>query len=267
MIDALRYEWTRLRTLRSTYWLIGLGILVTAGIATILSIAIDESDSGASTVLAILTGGIAGSGGEGLNIPFIAVFMAIIGIFTTGHEYRHGTIQPTLTTIPQRSTLLTAKIIVLVVTTALVLAVSLAINYAIGTIVWGELDGVAESPLDEAVPGYVAYTLLYALLGLTLGLLFRGVPSALVVLFVFPLVIETLIFGLSFVDALDWLVPVVKFLPFTAGSMMMQTDEVDFGSGAPDFDFFDRWASGGIFAAWIALILAAAWYLFKKRDA
>jgi ABC-2 type transport system permease protein len=32
----------------------------------------------------------------------------------TCHEYRHGTIQPTLMAIPQRSTLLIAKIILVV---------------------------------------------------------------------------------------------------------------------------------------------------------
>jgi hypothetical protein len=65
------------------------------------------------------------------------------------------------------------------------------------------------------------YAILYTVLGLALGLLFRGVPTALVILLAFPLVVEGLIIGLSNVPALDWLIPVVKFLPFTAGGLMM----------------------------------------------
>ena len=46
------------------------------------------------------------------------------------------------------------------------------------------------------------YAILYTVLGLALGLLFRGVPTALVILLAFPLVVEGLIIGLSNVPAL-----------------------------------------------------------------
>ena len=36
---------------------------------------------------------------------------------------------------------------------------------------------------------------------------------------------------------------------------------------APQGYLFDRWASGGVFAAFFATIVIAAWYLFKSRDA
>lgn len=264
MSDALRYEWTRIRTLRSTYWLLGLTLAIPAGVALILGLAVDESDRGPEMVLGVLTGG------TNFMSPLIAIsaiFLAIIGVFTTGHEYRHGTIQPTLSAIPQRSTLLTAKISVLVLTVLTAIAVSLLLNYAIGIVFWGDLSGVGDPPIDEALLGYIIFVLLYALLGLALGQLFRGVPSALVVLLVTPTIVEQLLTGLAFIEALDWLVPVIKFLPFTAGSRLMATGDPDYGPGAPNFDLFDRWASGGIFAAFVVIVLAVAWYLFKKRDA
>ena len=255
MIDALRFEWVRILTLRSTYWLIGLAVLLSGVIALIIAVATrnDPDRLNVVTVGNILTGG--GS----FAIPFIPIFVAIIGVFATGHEYRHGTIQPTLMAIPQRSTLLTAKIVLV--------ALSVAINYVIGLLFWGEAPNLGADPLNQALPGYVVYAILYTVLGLALGLLFRGVPTALVILLVFPLVVEILIVSLSTVPALDWLVPVVKFLPFTAGGLMMAMETPDFGPGAPDYDFFSRWASGGIFAIFVALILALAWVLFQKKDA
>lgn len=126
---------------------------------------------------------------------------------------------------------------------------------------------MGSSPFNEVIPGYVVMVLLYAVLGIALAQLFRGVPSAIVVLLVTPLVVEQVITGLAFLPALDWLIPVVKYLPFTAGQRLIATQEFDTGPQGPDFELFDRWASGGVFALWIAVILAVAWYLFQTRDA
>ncbi|WP_133884138.1 ABC transporter permease [Glycomyces sp. NRRL B-16210] len=262
MLDALRYEWTRLTTLRSTYWLIGLGVLAALAIPVIAGFAVGDEEMIPEALAIMLNGGAA------FGIPFLAVFMAIVGIFATGHEYRHGTIQPTLTALPQRSRLVLAKLLVVSGVTVVVTFVSLALNALAVLVFWGELPGLFEDPLRAALLGYVAYTLVYTLVGLGLGLLFRGVPSALVVIFLAPLVIENLIFGLSFLPALDWLVPVVKFLPFSSGARLMAFDLSEMsGMGMPDFDYFGRWGSGGVFAVFAAAIIAGAWILFKKRDA
>jgi ABC-2 type transport system permease protein len=263
MIDALRFEWVRIRTLRSTYWLIGLAVLLSGVVALIIAVATRTAPNrlGAVTVGNILTGG--GS----FAIPFIPIFVAIIGVFATGHEYRHGTIQPTLMAIPQRSTLLTARIVMVALTAIVAVALSVVINYLIGLVFWGEAPSVGADPLNQALPGYVVYAILYTVLGLALGLLFRGVPTALVILLAFPLVVEGLIVGLSNVPALDWLIPVVKFLPFTAGGLMMALETPDVGADLLDYDFFSRWASGGIFAIFVGLILGVAWLLFQKKDA
>ena len=260
MTDALRYEWMRIRTLRSTYWLIGLGILVTAVIAFIVALVTRNEPRDAQIEAAVLLGG-------GDFATFIPIFMAIIGVMATGHEYRYGLIQPTLTALPQRSRLLTAKLVVVGLVTIAVVAVSLIINTVIGLVFWGTMPEITEDPLNQVIPGYFVMVLLYAVLGIALAQLFRGVPSAIVVLLVTPLVVEQLIMGLSFIPALDWLVPVVKFLPFMAGQRLIATMPFDAGPGAPDFDLFDRWAAGGVFAAFVAIILAVAWYRFQTKDA
>ncbi|THV27539.1 ABC transporter permease [Glycomyces paridis] len=257
MLDALRYEWTRLTTLRSTYWLTGIGVLCALAIPVIAGFAAGGDPIDAEITAIMLNGGAA------FGIPFLAVFMAIIGIFATGHEYRHGTIQPTLTALPQRSRLIMAKLLVVAVVTVVVTLVSMALNALAIAIFWGEVPGLFEDPLASALLGYLVYTLVYTLVGLGLGLLFRGVPSALVVIFLMPLIIENIILGLSFLPMADWLVPVVKFLPFSSGARLLAIEPMVI----PDYDLFGRWGSGGVFAVFAALIVTAAWILFKKRDA
>lgn len=264
MSDALRFEWMRLKTLRSTYWLLGIGLVASALIAVLITLVVnvvggDEAPMDEMLVFAL-------NGGAAFGIPFMAVCTAIIGIFATGHEWRHGTIQPTLTTLPQRSRLILAKVLVVSATAVAATVVSLLVNLGIVFVFWGEAPGLFDDPLNQALPGYVVYTLIYTLVGLGLGLLFRGVPLALVVIFLVPLILEGLITGLAMIPALDWLVPVVKFLPFSAGEQLMSTSTFE-GQPVVDFDLFSRWAAGGVFAVFAAIILGVGWYLFKKRDA
>jgi len=262
MSDALRFEWARIRTIRSTYWLFGLGVLITAIIAGILAYVTRNDDKTGEVGSWVLLGG-------GEFATFIPIFVAIMGIFATGHEYRFGTIQPTLTTLPQRSALLLSKLLVVVAVAVAMVAVSLAINLGIAAIFWGEVPDLGSEPLNQVIPGYVVYIVLNAILGVALGQLFRGVPTAIVVLLVTPLIVETLVIGLSNVPALDWLIPAVKFLPFNAGARLIATTPANeaFGPDSAQYEIFERWAAGGVFAAFIAIILAVAWFLFQKRDA
>jgi ABC-2 type transport system permease protein len=254
--DALRYEWVRIRTLRSTYWLVGAALVLNVAVALSVALATRDEPRTNELVGVVVTGG-----GPYSPLPFAAVFLSVVGILATGHEYRYGTIQPTLTTVPQRSRLLAAKILVVAGTALVVTVGSMLLNVAAGLLVWVGMPDLTAPPLDEALPGYLILVLLWAMLGTALAQLFRGVPSALVVILVVPLVVEQLIFALSFVPALAWLQPAVKFLPFTAGQQLVHL------GGEVEVDLFDRWASGGVFAVFVAIVLAVAWTLFKKRDA
>jgi len=117
MIDALRYEWTRLRTLRSTYWLIGLALvfqIVMAGIfAWRFSVASGNVGEQNSFDLIATIGA-----SSGIAPLFIGYILGLLGVFSMGHEYRHGMIRATLTAVPSRVHVLTAKII----TTSVVVA-------------------------------------------------------------------------------------------------------------------------------------------------
>lgn len=250
MIDALRFEWVRIATLRSTYWLIASALAFNVAVAFAVAFGTRHEQRGGEIVGAVVTGG-----GPYAPVPFAAVFLAVIGILATGHEYRYGTIQPTLTTVPQRSTLLAAKLLVLSAMAVVVTVVSMLADVAAALVVWGSAPGLTVQPLF----GYVVLVLLWTVLGAALAQLFRGVPTALVVILVVPLIVEQLIFSLSFVTVLDWLGPVVRYLPFMAGQQLVHAGE--------SAEFLDRWLSGGVFAVFVAIVLATAWTLFTRKDA
>lgn len=256
MIEALRFEWVRIHTLRSTYWLIAAALLLNIVVAFAVALAARDKTLTHEIIGVVVTGG-----GPESPVPFAAIFLAVIGVFATGHEYRYGTIQPTLTTVPGRSVLLTAKLAVLGVTALVVAAVSLLADIVVALTVWGEVPGLTDWPLDAALPGYLVLVVLWTVLGAALGQLFRGVPSALVVILVAPLVIEQVIVSLSYVPPLSWLAPAVKFLPFSAGQRLLYLGGKDYS------EFFARWTSGGVFAVFVACVLAVAWTLFTRRDA
>ena len=117
MRGALRYEWMRLRTLRSTWWLTGLSLLI-AGLLGLSAL-------GLKGTLTVVNYGDILTGGGGGAVFLDSILLSMIGVFAIGHEYRYGTIRPTLSALPRRSTVLAAKVLIV---TGYVFVVALIIH-------------------------------------------------------------------------------------------------------------------------------------------
>lgn len=264
MTDALKFEWVRIRTVRSTYWLIGLAIffpaLLTGGIGYLSR----NEDMEAGFLAGLMTGGVAF-----FPLPLPAVIVGILGVLAVGHEYRHGTIRPTLTAMPHRSALVAAKLLVVAAVSALVAVVIVVVDYLLLSIIRGapKLDDTAVASLG----GFVVLLVLWGVLGVAATLLTRVTAFVLPLLFVLPLVVEPLLQSLTFfVSALEPLQPATRFLPFTAGSQLAQPLDLEemaaeFGTTGPRP--FTRLENGAVFTVFTMLVLAPAWLLFEKRDA
>ncbi|MET9018962.1 ABC transporter permease [Actinopolymorpha sp. NPDC004070] len=265
MIDALRFEWIRIRTIRSTYWLTALALVLSAAVAGLIAYFGRENPINDQMAGVILTGGSAFS-----PLPFTAVFMGIIGVFAFGHEYRHGTILPTLTAVPRRGSLVVAKAAVVIGWSLVVALVSVGLNWAVARVLSGQSLPLFDAPVGPALGGYLGFVVLWGLLGLGLGGLLRSLPAAMVLIFVVPLVVEPLLGALTMIPALESFRDYVNYLPFTAGNAMSQTmnpNEVGGGGGPQLGDQPTRLVSSLTFTAWVALVLGAATALFHKRDA
>jgi ABC-2 type transport system permease protein len=271
MTDALRFEWVRIRTLRSTYWLTGLALVLPALLAGLLAAFLPEdiwSEMGDSLGGALLLGGLTFS-----PLPLNAIFLAMIGAFAFGHEYRYGTMLQTLAAVPKRNMLMLAKLLVVAGWSLVVAIVGVLLNWALVVGLSGHSIDLAGDPVGPALVGYLFYVVMWGVLGVGLAALVRNLPVTIVFLFVFPLVIEPVLSAvLLLVPGLEPIREANNYLPFTAGLATANTFTASeagqlVGGASPTVDSPARVVSGLTFALWIALILSPAWILFKKRDA
>ena len=257
MTDALKYEWARLRTLRSTWWLLGTSLVISALVAFLFAQFVDTPDG-------FLVPALTGFASQA--IPITGILMGLVGAFAIGHEHRYGTIRVTLPVVPRRGALLLAKVLVVAVWSVLVAVASLAVAYLV-VLVWPG-STLLDDPIDgdtvtRVLAGFVLLTLIYAMVGMALAGLLRNLPGAIVLLITLPLVVENIIVGLTFIPALNGLQDETRFLPFYAGQQLVATGPVQ-GNPIP---VVDPWVGGAIFG-WTALVLLVLWaVLFRRRDA
>jgi ABC-2 type transport system permease protein len=259
VIDALRYESVRVRTVGSTYWTLLIGLLLCGLIA--LGFGIDTQETSVPPAVATL---LLTAGGESLPFSVLGLAVSLIGILSTGHEYRYGTIYPTLTAIPRRSALLAAKVLIIASLSAAAAVTAIAVCWLVGTVTRGEPLPLADEPIPVVLAGHVILVMLYAVLGVALGQLTRSIPAAIVIVLVMPLVIEPVISALPELDVLSWLRDIVPYLPFTAGMQLLTAGLSAAGQAG---DSLGRWGGGAVFAIFISVLLAIGWLLFERRDA
>ena len=134
----------------------------------------------------------------------------------------------------------------------------------------GQSLALVDGAAGRALLGYLCFVGLWGLLGLGLASLLRNMPATLVILLVFPLVVEPLIGALTLLPALESVREYVNYLPFTAGNAMSQsvaTPEFAGGGENPFGEQPSRLVSGLTFTGWVALVILPALALFHKRDA
>jgi ABC-2 type transport system permease protein len=202
--DALRAEWTKLRTLPGTGWL----LLATAA----LTIAVGAAAAAAVTCSPGRRGGApAATGADPAKIALTGVYLgqvltAALGVLVIGGEYAAGMIRVSLTATPGRLTLLAAKVTLV---TGCALTASLA--GVLGSLLAGSLIlpgrgltaasgypalSLASGPALRAAAGTVLYLTLVALLALGVTTLVRdsaaGIGAVLGLLYLFPVIITVI---------------------------------------------------------------------------
>ena len=122
-------EWTKLRSLRSTWWTLALTTLLGLGFAVAVAASVGTDDLAADTLGADPVALVLGATG------LAALVLGVLGALQMSSEYASGTISVSLTAVPKRRPLLVAKAAVLV---AVVAPLALAVS-------WGRSSSVARS--------------------------------------------------------------------------------------------------------------------------
>jgi len=261
VIAALRYEWVRVTTVRSTRLVLGFVLVLSALLAWLSTgpqAIYDETGT------EIGTAPIDWWGAFGGPLGLTAVLAGVVAAQAIGQEYRFGLIRLTLTAFPDRVQILVAKLVV-VVGAAIVFTLVSYLGSAVGVTVRGH-----PLPPDDAVsPGSayllrgVVFVVLWALSAFALAGVTRQTAIGIAVPIVSGLIVEQLLMALL-ADRALWL---VSNLPWSSAGRWGQELSSPRGGSLFGQDVSVGWAALGVFAVWVAVFLAVEVVAFLRRDA
>ncbi len=237
MTSLFRSEVRKLLTIRSTYFIVAIALLLIGALMVYAGYkAVGDNPLWLSGVI-------------GDTSTALGMFVALVAVLLMSHEYRHNTIMYSLTISNSRSKFLLAKVLAVVAFTAafsVIAVVFAALCYMIGTSFSSTAGLVAPDFLWSTIWQAAFYVLAYALTGLVLAVLLRHVVGAIASLFILPTIEQ--LFELILKEN-------VKYLPF--GSL----EQVHSGS------LLSHGAAALVFAGYLLTAWVVAWYLFLHRDA
>ncbi|TRV78563.1 ABC transporter permease subunit [Streptomyces sp. 130] len=189
--DAIASEWTKIRSVRSTMWTLGImtALLLVIGVLAAVAVSASDSDMGDTPVLSL--------GFFGVLLGTICVIT--LGVMTIASEYGTGMIRTTLTACPSRGRVLGAKALVFFLLTFVLTTVMTSV---VALIQSSMLD--AASPSGEewlrATVGVALYVATLGLLALAVGALIRhsaGAITLMIGVVLLPLVLAIFMFASS----------------------------------------------------------------------
>ncbi|MGW7201355.1 ABC transporter permease [Streptomyces chryseus] len=252
--QVLKSEWTKIKSVQSTVWTLGLAAIVTIGLGVLISILsknefekMDAEDKLAFDPTFVSF--------AGTSLGQLA--MIVFGVLVVSNEYSTGMIRMSLAAVPQRGTFLFSKI---TVAAALALAVGMITSFAaffLGQAMLGDLRAdIGDPGVLRAVIGGGLYMTLIALFSMGVASMLRSQVLALGVLMPFFFLLAPILGNVSATKKVG------QYLPDQAGSKIMQVvPPVD------DIAPYGPWGGLLIMAVWVLAALVGGFVLLKKRDA
>jgi ABC-2 type transport system permease protein len=253
--NVLRSEFTKLRSVRSTYWTLFAAVVFTVGLAIIAALVVSSNYASFTprrkadfnpTELSL----------GGLNLAQIAI--GVLGVLTITSEYGTGMIRATLSAVPQRRMMLAAKATVFAGTALGVGLVASFVAYLVGQALLSgsaPTSSLGDPHVLRAVVGGGLYVAALGLLGLGLGAVIRASAGAI-----------SALFGLLFVPPIitallpqSWQDTINPYLPFNAGHQVFAITH--------DTGQLGSWAGYGVFCLYAVVALALGAFLIDRRDA
>jgi ABC-2 type transport system permease protein len=210
---AVRSEWTKLRTVRSTIWALAFTVISIVGLGALLT-ALEVSRWNHRSLTEI-------AGFDPLLYAFAAIPVAqlslgVLGVLVMTSEYAKGGIKLTFAATPQRPLLLAAKATTFAAVAAVVSIVSCFTAFFICEAILGPSRGgasITDPHVLRAVLGGALHLVLIGVIAAALGAVLRHTAGAIAVLFGVLLILP----GLALLLPTPWDDKVTKFLPSSAG--------------------------------------------------
>ena len=259
---VLRSEWIKLRSLRSTVWSYIAVIVISLGMALLLTLTTATGGEGAPDMLG---GSAEQQAGLFVQSSTFGVFLtqlvvAVLGVLVMSGEYGTGMSRSTFTAVPRRLPVLAAKAAVLFVVTFLVGLVAMVGSYLVSTAVYAGYDvsaSLADPDLFMPMLGASLYLALVAVFSLGVGFMVRSSAGGIGIVLALLLVVPTI---LQLIPA-EWAQDLHPYLLSMAGTNMFAPAEL---TGT---EVLTAWQDLLVVLAWVSASLAGAAALLVKRDA
>ncbi len=253
--DVLRSEWTKLRSVRSTFWALTVTVVLGIGLGAVISAATAHSYAKFS-VSQKLSWDPTGVSGAGMAIAQLAI--AVLGVLCISSECSSGMIRTSLIAVPKRGRVLAAKSLVFAAVTFAVGEATTFTAFFVGqALISGHAPHAAlgDPGVARAVVGGGLYLAALAVLSVAVGALLRhpaaAIAAMMAVVLVLPLIAEAL--------PDSWRNPVTEFWPTQAGSQLTSVYH--------SAHTLQPWPGFGVMCLFVAIVYAIAWTLLDRRDA
>ena len=256
---ALASEFTKLRSVRSTYWALGALVIVSIGVGALVM-------GGESNSLMHNPGNRAGFDGTQVSlIPFFEIGQLIIGVLgalTITSEYSNQSIRTSLTVMPRRGVLFGAKAAVFTAVAAVTAIVASFASFFIGQRLLASTHAAATLSTPRALQAVVMTAMFVVLCGLFaygLGAVLRNTAGTITAAYGFLFLLPQL------AKALDptWYYDLVRWLPGGDFVALITSSS----AGQPVAHMFSAWTEMGIFAAYVVVLLALGASALRTKDA
>ncbi|MBN9140665.1 MAG: ABC transporter permease subunit [Micrococcales bacterium] len=248
---AVRSEWIKLRSLRSTVWVAVLTVGIMAAFAGLFAWAITAFPDSAPTSAGVLV----------VGYPIAQLAISVLGVLVITGEYATGSFRSTLAAEPRRLRVVASKALVLLLSAFAVSAAALALSAAVGIPVLraGGIDVRFEADDIRALIGVVLYLTVSAWFAYGIGLLVKNTAAAITtvvgILFILPIIVQLI----AATTGAEWLRDLYSYLPAPAGSAVAASDTVGLSSLEP-------WVGFAVFCGYTVAALAAGTIAFVRRD-
>ena len=255
---TLRSEFTKIRSVRSTYWTLLVLLAVSIGIGAAISggTAANWSHTSASDRASFdpTQASVAGLFYLGQLV------IVVLGAMVLTSEYSTGMIRTSLTAMPRRIVVYVAKVAVLAVIALVVTIVAAFITFFLGQALLASTHDnatLSQPNVLRAVIGSALYVTACGLFAFAAGAILRHTAAAITtvigLLFVIPILAHLL--------PSSWYQDLARWLPDAAGRALSVT------VGPQPEHLFSPWGQFSVFAIYTVILLIVGAVLFRRRDA
>lgn len=253
-------EWVKIRSLRSTWWALGLATVLFPVLAAVRTSSIaglvDVAPPGALADPAYLTSGTS----------LALLVLCGLAVVTVTSEYRTGQVRATLAAAPTRLPVLGAKVVVVVGVVLVTASVGVLAGWAAAA-PWFDEIGLTVDLTDpehaRLLLGVPLYLATMAALAAAVGAVVRSTAAGIVAVLGLLFVVEP---ALAFVP-LDAVQRASAYLPTAAGARLVTSDAVGSVVTGSQVTVLSPWAGYGVLLAWVVALLVVAAVLLRRRDA